>query len=261
MKTQILKNEKPDFRFLLQQEFVSRCHRNPKYSLRSFAKSLSIAPSPLSAILRGQRPITVKMKKRLGMALGIGLEDLSKFIGEKNRSHCEFQQIALDNFAIISDWYHYAILELIRVRSFNADPGYISKALSISKTEVQIAVERLQRVGLLKIDENGHWFDLSSNGYATNINEDLTNQAAKKLQKQILEKAIQALETLPTEVRNHTSITMGVALEDLPEAKKRIKKFRRELCAFFEKNKNPTQVYNLGICLYPITSIEELHEN
>lgn len=260
MNSQGHKKEKLDFRLFLQQEFVARCQRNSRYSLRSYAKSLSVAPSPLSAMLRGQRPITDKMKKRLGLALGLGLEDLAKMVGDRSRSQIEYQQIALDHFAVISDWYHFAILELIRLRSFKADLGYIAKALGISKTEVDIAVERLQRIGLLKIEAD-QWTDQSANGFATNINEDLTSQASKKLQRQILEMAIEALESLPTEVRNNTAITMAVGLEDLPEAKKRIKKFRRDMCHFFEKNKKPTQIYNLGICLYPITKIEESHES
>lgn len=247
---------KSDFRLFLQQEFVSRCRKNPRYSLRAFAKSLSIEPSPLSAILRGKRPITEKMKKRLGLAIGIPLESLSQFTKSEANPGTEFQQLTLDSYAIISDWYHYAILELIRLKSFKPDLTFISKTLSISKTEAHIAIERLQRVGLLEIKSNGKWVDTSTNGLATNINDDLTSQASKKLQKQILEMAIQALETLPTHVRNHTSITMAINPEDLPEAKMRIKNFRRELCDFFERNKKPTQVYNLGISLYPVTKVE-----
>lgn len=243
-----------DFRVVLQQEFVKRCQKNPHYSLRSFARALSIEPSPLSAILRGKRPITEKMKNRLGLALGFSLSEMAKFSGTAPRgAEANYQQLTLDSYAVISDWYHYAILELIRVKSFKGDLTYISKALGISKTETHIAVERLQRLGLLSISKNGKWVDNTTNGYATNINQDLTSQASKKLQRQVLEMALRALEELPTDVRSQTSMTMAISPEDLPEAKVMIKNFRRELCSFLEKNKKPTQVYNLGISLYPIS--------
>jgi uncharacterized protein (TIGR02147 family) len=244
-----------DFRLILQQEFVKRCQKNPRYSLRAFAKSLSIEPSPLSAILRGKRPLTDKMTNRLGLALGLGLDEVSKFVqAEKAADGPNYQQLALDSYALISDWYHYAILELIRVKSFKPDLSYIAKTLNISKTEAHIAVERLQRLELLVIKKNGKWIDTTANGSATNINQDLTSQASKKLQRQVLEKAIEALENLPTDVRSQTSMTMAIHPEDLDQAKVMIKNFRRELCAFLEKNKKPTQVYNLGISLYPLTN-------
>jgi uncharacterized protein (TIGR02147 family) len=169
----------------------------------------------------------------------------------------EFQQITLDTFAIISDWYHYAILELIRVRNFKGDAQWIAKALGITKSEVNIAIERLERVGLLEITKNGRWVDCSANGHATNINGTFTSAASKKLQKQVLEKSIQALMEIPIEKRNHTSATFAMSPKDLPMAIEKIKKFRRKLGMQLESNPKPTQVYQLGISLYPITNIEE----
>jgi uncharacterized protein (TIGR02147 family) len=176
---------------------------------------------------------------------------------ESSASETPYQQINLDTYAVISDWYHYAILELTRVKSFEPNLNYITRTLGIGKTEAHIAVDRLQRLGLLKVVKN-KWIDASENGLATNINADLTSEASRNLQRQILEKAITALDTLPPKIRNQTSITMAIAPEDLPEAKERIKKFRHDLCQFFERNGKPTQVYQLGISLYPLTRMENL---
>lgn len=252
-----------DFRLFLQSELLKRCKANPLYSLRAYARSLRVSPSALSAILNGKRPLTEKTKVRLGLALGLSLGELKKFShadstkkGIKVTPTIRFQQLALDSYAVISDWYHYAILELLRVKSFKPESKWISKALGITTSEVNIAVERLQRTGLLKI-ENGSWQDTSQNGLATNIHDDLTSTALRKLQRQVLEKSITALETLPTSVRNHTSMTFAIDPDDLPEAKRKIAKFRRDLCEFFEKTKKPTQIYNLGVSLYPLTTISE----
>lgn len=250
--TDVNKNQ-CDLRAILQQEFVERCRKNQSYSLRAYAKSLGIEASPLSAILRGKRPIGSKTKKRLGLALGLSAEKLSELSDNKINSNIKMQQITLDSYALIADWYHYAILELIRVRSFKADIQYVSKTLGISATEAHIAVERLVRMGLLEINEKGQWLDTTENGFATNIQMDVTTAAARKLQLQILEKAADALKEVAIELRDHTSMTMAINPEDLPAAKEKIKKFRRELCVFLERNKKPTQVYQLGIALYPVT--------
>lgn len=245
-----------DFRILLQQEFVKRCRKNPKYSLRAFARSLGIEASPLSAILRGKRPLTKKTQKKLGLALGLSLNELERFKNATDTVAVNYQQLTLDNYALISDWYHYAILELTRIESFRPDLKYIAKTLNISQTEAHIAVERLQRLGLLETSEDGNWLDTTPNSYATNINGDLTSPASKKLQRQVLEMSLNALEDLPTEVRNHTSMTMAIDPADLPVAKEMIKKFRRELCVFLERNQNPKSVYQLAVSLYPLTKQE-----
>lgn len=215
-------------------------------------------------MLNGKRPITNDMKVRIGLALGLEPQKIDQMRSQPDRrkktksdqipKSAEIQQLTLDTFSIISDWYHYAILELIKVRGFQPDHAWIAKALGITRSEVNIAVERLSRVGLLDTNTK-EWRDLSENGKATNIDSQLTSAGSRKLQKQILEKSIAALQTLPLDVRNHTSITVAVNPEDIPIAKEKIKEFRRDLADFFESNAKPREVYHVSISLYPITNV------
>ncbi len=244
-----------DFRLFLQRELVERCRRNPKYSLRAFAKSLGIVPSALSDMLNGKRTITPASIQRLGLALGLNLSEVRSFTeGRKAKPSQDFQQLTLDTFAIISDWYHYAILELMKVKGFKSDLNWIARALGISKSEVNAAFERLCRVGLIAVDKRGRWRD-TSGGFSTNIiDSNITSAGNKKLQRQFLEMSIKALEHLPPQVRNHTSMTMPINPKKLPEAIARIKDFRRELCEFLENEKDLKEVYNLSISLYPLSN-------
>ncbi len=255
-----------DFRLRLQQELVSRCKKNPHYSLRAFARSINVSSSALSAMLNGKRPITTTSINKLGMAIGLEPKEISRYkvLSQQKKFNStlestgksEFQQITLDTYAIISDWYHYAILELIRVKDFNPSVAWVAKSLGITKSEANIAVERLQRVGLLEITPRGRWVDTTADGLATNILDDLTSAASRKLQKQILEMSLRALEEMPTtELRSHTSLTLAIHPEDIPMAKEKIKQFRRELVEMFESNKRPTEVYHVNVSLYPITKI------
>lgn len=252
----------------LQQELVSRCQKNPSYSLRAFARALDISSSALSGMLNGKRTITASSVEKLGKAIGLDPKEITRYkilarenkmgVGAEVTSQEEFQQITLDSYAIISDWYHYAILELIRVRDFQPDVAWIAKSLGITKSEANIAVERLQRVGLLEITQDGKWLDKTLEGKATNIQGDLTSVASRKLQKQILELSLRCLEEMPsTELRNHTSLTLAINPEDIPLAKEKIKNFRRELAEMLESNKNPTEVYHVNVSLYPVTQISK----
>jgi uncharacterized protein (TIGR02147 family) len=250
-----------DFKSLLQEELLKRCRKNTSYSLRSFAKYLGIGHSALTEMLNGKRSITKKSMEKLGLILGLSIDELNEYQNastssptQEECSQASYQQLTIDQFAIMSDWYHYAILELIKVKEFPHSTSDFSRALGITKSEANIAVERMLRIGLLEIKENGS-FEEINNGFATNISGNLTSAGSKKLQKQILEQSVEALMTLPIEVRNHTSMTMAIDPRLIPEAIERIKKFRRELSEFLETSASPTEVYQMSLSLFPVTQI------
>ena len=58
-----------NFRQALQDEFGQRQRRNPRYSLRAFARDLGTDHSALSQILRGRRPLSPRMIRRFGARL------------------------------------------------------------------------------------------------------------------------------------------------------------------------------------------------
>lgn len=248
------------FKSLLQEELIERCRRNPRYSLRSFAKTLDVSPAALSDMLKGKRAITERSVEKFGFALGLSLKEIEKFKkqtdGASENGKVDFAQITLDQYALISDWYHYAILELIKIDDFNREIGKIAKALTITKSEANIAIERLERLGLIETKKEK--INDTSNGFSTNISGNLTSQASKQLQKQILQQSIEALQHVPIELRNHTSMTMAIDPDLMPEAIERIKKFRRELNTFLESKSKPKEVYQLSISLFPISQVSKL---
>jgi len=160
-----------------------------------------------------------------------------------------YQILTEDTFTFISNWYYIAILELTYVESFENNPSLIANMLSLTTTEVKVAIERLIRLGLLT-EENG---SLSkTNKFLTNFSPGQTSAAHKELQRQVLTMALNALDNVPQEEKDITSMTMAINIKKLPEARKKITKFRRELCEFLEDGRQ-TQVYQLGLQLYPIS--------
>lgn len=244
--------EKNEFRNYLQKELIRRCQANSRYSLRAFAKNLQIEPSFLSKILNGKKPITQKTFKKLSLSLGLNPDQIRKFNSESKNNN--YSSLTMDQFQIIADWYHYAILELMKTRSFTPSKKWIAKVLNVSIHEISAAIERL--INLEFIDEN--WNLLSASN--STVNNDFTNIALKKLQKGILEKSIDALENIPYELRDQSSMTMAIDPKLIPEAKEKIKNFRRELNKWFERYGNPTEVYHLSVSLYPVSNVNKSEE-
>jgi plasmid maintenance system antidote protein VapI len=251
--------EKKSFRQHLQEELLRRCRDNPGYSLRSFARALQINPASLSRMIRGERPISPEMKARLAIRLGLGPGELAEFATDSDPagSGVTFHTLSLDRFAVISDWYHFAILELLNLRRFEPSYRWIAKTLHITASEARVAVERLVRVGLLRIDDEGRWLALHANN--TSAGKDLYHAAYRRLQRQILEQAIRALDEVPLERRDQSSMTMAIDSSRLPAAIEKITVFRRELCSFLEQGEERDQIYQLAVALFPVTSLPARH--
>ena len=78
----------------------------------------------------------------------------------------EVQQLARDAASLLSDWSHLGILELIHLEEFNPDTRWIARVLGLTPDEVNVAVTRLVRLGLLKMAARDRWIDKSGKAAA-----------------------------------------------------------------------------------------------
>lgn len=60
--------------------FDERKEKNPRYSLRAFARSLGVSSGQLSEILSGKRPLSHKLARRISIALALTEEESQKLI-------------------------------------------------------------------------------------------------------------------------------------------------------------------------------------
>jgi len=242
-------------RHLLEEELLERCRKNPQYSLRSFARSLGVDHTTLSRVLRGNRPIGRKLFIRLSHALNLSgpeIKHLSESLEGKAPTSIAYSSVALESMIAISDWYHDAILELTQTTDFKDDPKWIAKRLQITVSEVNVALERLLNLGFLERNAEGKICNsIGGNSY---LPDGLTHPALIRLQKSLLKKSVDSLQNDPISKRDHTSVTLPMTPKDVPEVKKRIKKFRRELTEFLMRDKeNFEEVYEMTFSLFPLT--------
>lgn len=245
-----------EFQSYLRGELVQRCKKNPKYSLRAFAKALGMDPSTLAKILNGKRALGQKSIQALGKKIGLKPAEIASFLGGSSDDSADaaYDRLNLDLFEIISDWHHHAILELMTIEGFEPNARWVARTLGISLSEVKEALDRLVRCQMLEIS-NGQWVERTS-GRTTNIAPDLTSSAMRHLQKQFLKKSVEAVDEVPIAFRDHTSMTMAIDRKKLPMAKEKIKTFRRQLAKYLSRSGDRNDVYNLTISLYPLTLLE-----
>lgn len=157
------------FRQLLQRELARRCAANARYSLRSFARQLAVDHSTLSQILRGVRPVTPHTVRSLGAPLGLSDAAIDDFIAHERLFAAardavteEMQQLTRDAMHVVTDWRHYAILELTHLDDFRPDVRWIGRVLETAPDEINVAIQRLLRLGLLQMSSADRWTDTSA---------------------------------------------------------------------------------------------------
>ena len=245
-----------DFRQLLLQEFEKRSNRNSSYSLRAFAMSLDLESGYLSRVLSGKRTASKKTIQKTLNRMGV---DPNRLFDESVSPNSRLKTLEMDFFSTISDWYHYAILELTRVNGFKGNIDWVSNALSLSKTKVRSAIDRLFRLKMLGEKEDGTWQDTSGN--VTTVGNDFTTACFKNLQRQILEQSIEALDNIDYNERSHSSLTFAYDENNFERLKQAVRRFENELTEISDQSENSTRVYQMSVSLFPVSqSFENIKE-
>jgi uncharacterized protein (TIGR02147 family) len=250
------------FRLFLQAELGRRCDKNPQYSLRAFAKYLGIDHATISQLLRGKRPLTSRTILKLGTRLGLDRAAIDGYVAHEafwrndsadESALSEIQQLANDAANVIADWYHYAILELTRLHNFKPNSRWIARVLGITPDEVNLAVSRLARLGLLEMVDRDRWIDKSGNTTASLA--EFSRAAVQRLSEQVRQRMFSAVGAVPAGCFEHSTTTLALSTARLPLALERIARFRRELITLLQDDAAPDDVFQLEINFFPVTNL------
>jgi transcriptional regulator with XRE-family HTH domain len=121
---------------VLQTEFVRRRSANARYSLRSFARDLSIDHSTLSQILRGRRRLTVRSVRALGRRLRLAAPAIAELCALENES---------------------AVLSALDRSNVQADSRWVASMVGIPLDEVNVTLQRLLRKRIVTMTTRARW--------------------------------------------------------------------------------------------------------
>lgn len=251
------------FRARLQAELARRCADNPRYSLRAFARDLGIDHSSLSQLLRGKRRLTERLVRELGERLGLPAAELEgcvagelRRLGAADGAEARLERVrdlTEDALAVVTSPEHHALLELLRLDSFRPDVRWIARVLGIEPDEVNVALQRLVRLGMLEL-RGERWVDLS--GDVTTVLEGVAYEAVRRLSESVRRRAIEDGLAGPPAEREYSATTLAVDRADVPEALERIARFRRELVELLARGRAKDAVYQLELAFLPLAAPE-----
>lgn len=257
----------------LQNELMNRKQRNPRYSLRSFAKALKIDPSTLSQILDGRRQCSRSkadlLLNRLGLPLTSRLavigpapvQDVNAIINEKN-----FNPWPADADRCMREWLSYAVLSCFELKDFSSNTTWFAKRLNCPAEKIEEVLQMLEENRLIDRTNEKWTFQhaaLTSNGTDAKVALDIVLKA-------YIQRAVDHLDSNPCSrtvgVDNFSGATLSIPIARLPEAIDRLTRFRREFCMFLtggEESLANDEVYRLNIQLFPLTQVDAdiLHDD
>jgi transcriptional regulator with XRE-family HTH domain len=124
------------FRTVLQAEFDRRRAANARYSLRAFARALSVNHSTLSQMLRGKRRVTARNVRALGPPLRLNAAVIAELCAIEHES---------------------AVLAVLEQPRFRADSRWVATMAGIPLDEVNVTLQRLLRKRIVTMASSSSW--------------------------------------------------------------------------------------------------------
>lgn len=226
------------YRDILNQAFVDRSTLNSSYSMRSFARDLSVSPSTLSEVLNGKKGISPKRAHEFAQKLKLPDWQLqffcdlvtaehakspsrrieAKYRLEKQKHENTVKLLNQSAIRSLTSWVDLAILELTYIADFNISPSWISKKLGTTKEAVVQSLERLKSSALIKYDEKSEkWIDVSPLFSTT---DGIPSESIKRFHKSVLSLAASKIDHAPIDERTIKTAIISISEKNKTKAKK-----------------------------------------
>jgi len=182
---------------------------------------------------------------------------LERILAKKRGAASSPRELSLEVFKLISEWYHIPIIEMTELKGFELTPTNIAKRLRITRNEAEVAIERLERLKLIEKKEDGNYRKTNTD---YEFRSELMNSALNQFHRQMLGKAVDAIEGQTRQDRLIASNTFSIDPRLLPKAVNLIGKFREQLVELFNSSDENTHTYHLGLQLFRLTE-EKVERN
>ncbi len=179
MKTQhpeLISNQNPAVE-ILKKAYSRAQSKNPRFSLRALAKKANLSHSHISRIFAGERQPTAHILPALFDALQ--MDDIQKSeyykkwikgklkeqaptaIDSPHQPNSQFENedyilLEDDSRWLLSRWYHFVLLDALKLKNFNYNPEALARALGIEVQAVVSTYKTLKEMGLVSEDSNGN---------------------------------------------------------------------------------------------------------
>lgn len=259
-----------DYRDVLRQRFEERHERNPSYSQRAFARDLKISASRLSEVMSKRHHLSGATAGEVARRLELEGPEQAFFcdLVESHTARSELArkqaqarllkyrfadeetQLSIDQFKLIADWYHFAIVELFKTKDCPNTAAAISKALNIPRATAKTALARLVRLGFLAVEDDGLTHGLRRG--RSFVDSYASPQALRDFHSQVLARAIDAVASEPRTKRVSLSAVAAIDAQDVDEIRRDVTTLINTFTTRRARQKAADHVYCMTVQLFQL---------
>lgn len=286
MSTRLLQSilqDVPVTAFVDYRDFLAELYRRAReqqaasYSYESFAADLGFsATNVLRLVIMRKRALATSSAQTIVKALGLKHENRKYFMAlvrhvnarspklreEFFKKMLEAKEASIvshrdkDQLAFLSEWYHWVVLEMLRLRGAKADPQWLAEQLSLSvpADKIRRSLQLLEAIGLAVPDKAAGTMRVAEESPTLVPSDDTTARLAMTRHHQsMIENAKQALARLPSEQIEFNALTMCVSVEAFKEMQEKTKQFCAEMMAIEAREQTRECVAQLNLNLFTLT--------
>lgn len=255
----------------LNDVLAFRKSKDEGFSVRKWAKEMDLGSHALLVyLLQGKRQIRIQhlgfllkglkltAQERLYLqalvqyegAASIEEKDLCRlWLSELNPTK-EFEPRLLNEFKVVAEWYHMAILSLCETEGFDGSPKEAARRLGgrITAEQAKQAIERMISLGLL--EKTG--LHLKPTQKRLTTRNDIADAGARHYFKQTMDLAVQAVDQIPLEQRECQSFSIAISKDKMSLAKQMIRKFRTQFSQLIGEG-SADEVFQFNLQFFQLT--------
>jgi len=241
------------------------------FSYRYMSRQLGIDAGYLVKVLQGQKNLSYQSTPQVASLLKLNKKETEYFkvlvLFGKTKSNTEIAEyfekllhisetkrtsIDADKYEFYKKWYYSVVREVIGFFPFKGDYKALAEMIlpPITPGQAKKSVELLERLDLIK--KNGDGFYAPTERFIT-TGEKWRSIAIRQFQEETIQLAKTALDVVPKDERDMSTITLSISREGFEEIKEILKQTRRQVFEVAEKDQNVNGAYQLNLQLFPIS--------
>jgi uncharacterized protein (TIGR02147 family) len=268
--------EYTNYRIFLKEYYEERKSQEG-YTYRDFSRETGMNSSSwLMHLVRGTKNLSSETTARIAKALHFSKHETEYFemlvnftqADESEQKNHFFNQmlelkkklkiirISEEQYQYYTKWYYPVIRSLVSKVDWNDDYALLAKKLlpPITQSEMKKSIVLLEKLGFIEKNNAGKWVqknDVISTG------DEVMSLNIVNYHKQVTRLAENAFDRSKKELRDISSLTLGINKEDVAAIKAKIQLFRKEIMEIARSSQNADRVYQLNFHFFPVSKSEE----
>jgi uncharacterized protein (TIGR02147 family) len=265
-----LSSSQLDYREVLLDAFNSRRKKNSGYSLRAFARDVEMSHSRLSEIFSGKGDLSLEKAQNIAKKLRLtpikaaDFRDMvlirtSNDVRKKNAASKRLlartktsnqKDVTDDQFQIVANPKYSAVYTCMMLGFYDGSCESIMKLISMNSIELYEVLRRLERLGLVTI-EDGRWI---ANPFKVNVDNGIPSDWVRSYHREMATLGRKAIDTVPMTSRYLDSIVIPIDLDRFGEIQQKIASFSQSLLEEYCNGKDV--VYGMALQFFPMSKID-----